>query len=272
MTATEQGEPYPSADEVLAEALQDAEVRAKWDETKLARDVALWLVRHRGEHGLTQSALAQQLGWKQPVVARLERGDHEPSMATLRHLVQTLGDQARISIDPDGGVRLVVRRPRALRRLRMPVSLETPEKAAHTLETAAHTLSMPLQGDRKPRKRRSPKAGDQNPSSREQPPEVSADSLPDDAVFESVFEALAPQTSDEKVPRRRNPKLSIEKIRAALLERATNDDEHITQELIADDLGSTPSTLRKLVSGPGWDAEVRRARRLAAESGSSNGK
>jgi transcriptional regulator with XRE-family HTH domain len=270
MTATEQGEPYPSADEVLAEALQDATVRAKWDETKLARDVALWLVRHRGEHGLTQSGLAQQLGWKQPVVARLERGDHEPSMATLQHLVRTLGGQVRISIGPDG-VRLIVPR-RALPRLPIPASLESPGTAAHTLQTAARTLSVPMQGNRKPRKRRSPKAGNQNPSPLEQQPEVSAESLPDDAVSESVFEALAAQTSDEKVPRRRTPKVSIEKVRAALLERAINVDEHITQELIADDLGSTPNTLRKLVSVAGWDAEVRRARSLAADSTSANGK
>jgi transcriptional regulator with XRE-family HTH domain len=267
MAGSEEAESYASADEVLAEALQDAAVRVKWDETRLARDVALWLVRHRGEHGLTQSALAEQLGWKQPVVARLERGDHEPSMATLQHLVHTLGGRARISIGPDG-VRLVVRRPRGHR---MPVSVDPLETAAQTLETAAHKLSVPAQDDRKSRKRRSPMAVDQNSSLRQQP-RVSADSLPDDAVFESVFEALAPRTSDEKVPRRRKPKLSIEKIRAALLERATNDDEHITQELIADDLGSTSSTLRKLVSGPGWEAEVQRARGLAAEDKTAHGK
>jgi transcriptional regulator with XRE-family HTH domain len=239
MKETEPVESYLSADEVLAEALQDAAVRAKWDETRLARDVALWLVSHRGEHGLTQSALAEQLGWKQPVVARLERGDHAPSMATLQHLVQTLGGQARISIDSDG-VRLIVRRQRGLNRLRTPASLESPDTAARTLETAAHKLSMRAQGDRRPSKRRSPKAGDQNPS-----------------------------TPDEKVPRRRNPKLSIEKIREALLERAMNVGEPITQELIADDLGSTPNTLRKLVSGSGWDAEVRQARRLATDSNSA---
>jgi transcriptional regulator with XRE-family HTH domain len=160
MTEPEQIESYPSADEVLAEALQDAAVRVKWDETKLARDVALWLVRHRGEHGLTQTALAEQLGWKQPVVARFERGDHEPSMATLQHLVQTLGGQARISIDPDG-VRLhVVRRKGAQRRQAMPMSAEPLETAAHTLETAARRLSVPAQGGRK---RRSPKAEDQSP-------------------------------------------------------------------------------------------------------------
>jgi ribosome-binding protein aMBF1 (putative translation factor) len=124
MTAAQQADSYPSADEVLAEALRDAGVRAEWDQTRLAREVALWLVRHRREHGLTQSALAQLLGWKQPVVARLERGDHEPSLRTLQHLVRTLGGEARISIDPDG-VRLhVVRRPHAQCRPRVPVSLE----------------------------------------------------------------------------------------------------------------------------------------------------
>jgi transcriptional regulator with XRE-family HTH domain len=228
MKEPEPVESYPSADDVLAEALQDAAVRLKWDETRLARDVALWLVRHRGEHGLTQSALAQQLGWQQPVVARLERGDHEPSMATLQHLVKTLGGQARISIGPDG-VRLVVRRPRALRRLQTPASGEPLEAAAHTLETAARRLSA--------------------------------------SVSEPVVDA---QTSGENSPRRRKPKLSIEKIRTALLERARHDEEPITQKLIAEDLGSTPSTLRRIVSSDGWDAEVRRARGLAAEDNSAN--
>jgi transcriptional regulator with XRE-family HTH domain len=223
MTAPEQVESYPSADEVLTKALQDAEVRASWDETRLARDVALWLVRHRNEHGLTQSALAHQLGWKQPMVARLERGDHEPSMATLQHLVQTLGGQARISIDRDG-VRLVVRRPRGLRRLRTQLSPESLEAVAHTLEAAAHAPSMPVRPDRA-------------------------------------------QTSGEKAPRRRQPELSIETIRAALLERARHGDERITQELIAEDVGSTPRTLRKTVSGPDWVAEVLRARRLASDEG-----
>jgi len=230
MTADERVESYPSADEVLAEALQDAAVRVKWDETRLARDVALWLVRHRGEHSLTQSALAQQLGWKQPVVARLERGDHEPSMATLQHLVRTLGGEARISIDPDGVHLQVVRRPRAQRGVGMSVSPEPLETAAHTLETAARRLA------------------------------------------ESVVETPAPRSSDEKVPRRRQPKLTIEKIRTAMLERARQDDEPITQELIADDLGSAPSTLRKIVSGPRWEAELRRARNLATDDISANGK
>jgi len=37
-----------------------------------------------------------------------------------------------------------------------------------------------------------------------------------------------------------------------MLERARRDEHHITQELIANDLGSTSRTLRRLVSGSGW--------------------
>jgi hypothetical protein len=90
-------------------------------------------------------------------------------------------------------------------------------------------------------------------------------------VSASVVEVPGPPISDEKVPRRRQPKLSIEKIRTAPLERARHDEEHITQKLIAEDLGPTPRTLRNIVSGDGWDAEVRRARRLATDGSSATG-
>ena len=76
-------------------------MRAEWDRTQLATSVSVWLLRYRKERGLTQTELARQLGWKQPVVARLESGEHEPSFATLHHLVQRLGATARIEIAPD---------------------------------------------------------------------------------------------------------------------------------------------------------------------------
>jgi transcriptional regulator with XRE-family HTH domain len=95
---------YVSLNEVLDEALQDPETRAEWDRTQLARDVSIWLLGYRRDHGLTQTELAKRLGWKQPVVARLESGDHEPSLATLRHLVEQLGASARIDIHADGAV------------------------------------------------------------------------------------------------------------------------------------------------------------------------
>jgi transcriptional regulator with XRE-family HTH domain len=100
--------------EVLDEALQDPEVRAEWDRTQLARDVSNWLIRYRVEHDLTQAELAQLLGWKQPVVARLESGEHEPSIATLHRLVERLGTTATIAIRAER-VEVHFAKPRRLR-------------------------------------------------------------------------------------------------------------------------------------------------------------
>jgi DNA-binding XRE family transcriptional regulator len=65
-----------------------------------ARAVAERLVVYRAEHGLTQTQLACQAGTVQSVVARLERGDHAPSLATLVRLSQRLGIEFHIQITP----------------------------------------------------------------------------------------------------------------------------------------------------------------------------
>ena len=41
------------------------------------------------------------LGMHQPAIARLEAGDHEPSLATLSRLARTLGVEFHIDITPD---------------------------------------------------------------------------------------------------------------------------------------------------------------------------
>jgi ribosome-binding protein aMBF1 (putative translation factor) len=87
--------------DVLDDALKDPETRAEWDRTQLARDVSIWLLRYRRDHKLNQVELAEELGWKQPVIARLERGDQEPSIGTLQRLVERLGTRATIEIRPE---------------------------------------------------------------------------------------------------------------------------------------------------------------------------
>jgi transcriptional regulator with XRE-family HTH domain len=93
---------YRSFKDVLDDQLEDPEVRAEWDRTALARQVSIWLLRYRRDHGLSQRELANLLGWKQPAVARLESGEHEPSLSTLRHMVERLGSRVRIDIEPEG--------------------------------------------------------------------------------------------------------------------------------------------------------------------------
>jgi transcriptional regulator with XRE-family HTH domain len=90
---------YRKFDAVLARSLEDPEVRAEWDRTALARELSIWLIRYRQQHGLTQTALAELLGWRQPMVARLERAEHEPSIATLQYLGAQLGLRTKIEIN-----------------------------------------------------------------------------------------------------------------------------------------------------------------------------
>jgi len=42
-------------------------------------------------NGLSQAQLARQIGMRQPHVALLEAGDHEPSVATVARLADALG-------------------------------------------------------------------------------------------------------------------------------------------------------------------------------------
>jgi transcriptional regulator with XRE-family HTH domain len=87
-------------DEVLAEDLQDPEFRARWEKTALARAVANQVIAYRAEQGLSQSGLAQQLGVKQPQVARLEAAEHNPTIETLIKLVGVLNIEFSINIHP----------------------------------------------------------------------------------------------------------------------------------------------------------------------------
>lgn len=90
------------SDAVLDESLRDPEFRKEWDETALARAVAVKLVEYRAQHEMTQTALAHKLGMKQPAVARLESGDHNPSIETLGRLARALGVEFHIDVTPEG--------------------------------------------------------------------------------------------------------------------------------------------------------------------------
>lgn len=92
----------PSSDEVLKRQLRDPVFRAEWDRTAVARAVAKRLVEYRVEHELTQTALARQLEMKQPAIARLEAGKHNPSFETLGRLASRLGIEFHIDVTREG--------------------------------------------------------------------------------------------------------------------------------------------------------------------------
>jgi len=77
---------------------RDPEHRAELDRTHLAHEVAMLVAAYRAEHKLTQTELARMLGMRQPHVARLEAGEHEPSLAMLSRLARVLGLEFHIDI------------------------------------------------------------------------------------------------------------------------------------------------------------------------------
>jgi ribosome-binding protein aMBF1 (putative translation factor) len=91
----------PTADEVREQDMSDLDYRREAERTRLANDVAIRVIRYRAERGLSQAALARKLGMRQPNVARLESGDHEPSLTTLALLSSVLGEDFTVIVKPD---------------------------------------------------------------------------------------------------------------------------------------------------------------------------
>jgi DNA-binding XRE family transcriptional regulator len=74
----------PTHEDVLAGHLDaDPECRRAWERTALARAVAVKVIGHRADHGLSQTSLAKRLGISQSAVARLESGEHNPAFPAL---------------------------------------------------------------------------------------------------------------------------------------------------------------------------------------------
>jgi ribosome-binding protein aMBF1 (putative translation factor) len=80
---------------------ESLEYRREYERTRFANDVAVRVVEYRAEHGLSQTALARLLGMHQSAVARLEAGEHEPSLTMLARLAQVLGEDFSVDIKPD---------------------------------------------------------------------------------------------------------------------------------------------------------------------------
>ncbi len=89
-----------TAGQIRTEDLADEAIRVESTRTALAHAVALRVLAYRNEHGLSQTALAAQLGMQQPAVARLEAGDHTPTFSTLEKLARGLGIEFHIDITP----------------------------------------------------------------------------------------------------------------------------------------------------------------------------
>ena len=91
-----------TAEELHERDMADPSYRAEYERTRFANDIAIRVLRYRAEHGLTQTAFGRLVGMRQPHVARLESGEHEPSLSTLIRLAGALGEHFTVDIKADG--------------------------------------------------------------------------------------------------------------------------------------------------------------------------
>lgn len=83
---------------LAAELAADPEFAEEWERLAVARTVAAQIVGYRSDHGLSQRALAEQLGVSQPRVVELESGEKNPTFDTLTKIAAVTGLEFAISI------------------------------------------------------------------------------------------------------------------------------------------------------------------------------
>lgn len=77
--------------EVMREALKNSEFNALWRKNETKRKIAMELIANRISRKLTQAALADKVGIKQPSLARIESGSVMPSLYTLDRIAAVFG-------------------------------------------------------------------------------------------------------------------------------------------------------------------------------------
>ena len=86
-------------EEVKERLLANPEVRAAYDALEPAYQVACLRITA----GMTQAELAEKVGTRQPNIARLEAGKHEPTLDLLRRVAEALGYRLDVRFVPQDG-------------------------------------------------------------------------------------------------------------------------------------------------------------------------
>jgi len=77
--------------EDLRRDLQDVEFAKLYGAEQSKDDIAITLAKARTEQGLTQKDMARKIGKSQPYIAKLERGDANPTIGVVGSMFALLG-------------------------------------------------------------------------------------------------------------------------------------------------------------------------------------
>ncbi|MBQ8877696.1 MAG: helix-turn-helix transcriptional regulator [Lachnospiraceae bacterium] len=86
--------------ETLNKQLVNPEFKAEWDALEPEYQVIQAMLQGRKEHNLTQKQLAEKTGITQADISRLENGESNPSLSTLKRLAEGLGMRLKLEFVP----------------------------------------------------------------------------------------------------------------------------------------------------------------------------
>ncbi|HHW39360.1 MAG TPA: helix-turn-helix transcriptional regulator [Bacillales bacterium] len=91
-------------DRYVSERTKDPNFRKEWENSGAEYEIARQIIKIRKEKGMTQKQLAQLLQTKQSAISRIENGDQNITLSTLKKIATVLKEPIRIEIDPDFSV------------------------------------------------------------------------------------------------------------------------------------------------------------------------
>lgn len=86
----------------LEKQLEDPEFRKEWESLEPEYAIMQALIDARAEAGITQTELSRRTGIAQTDISKLERGNGNPSLKTLKRLAEGLGMTLELKFKPIG--------------------------------------------------------------------------------------------------------------------------------------------------------------------------
>jgi len=89
--------------EFLNEQLKDPEVRSEWDALEPEFVIIQAIIDARKNAGLTQKQLSERTGIAQADISKIENGDANPSLKTLKRLATAMNTTLKLEFIPAAG-------------------------------------------------------------------------------------------------------------------------------------------------------------------------
>ena len=98
---TNETRPHDDLDELINEFRNDGSgFRDLWDDNEIYRETGHAIIRARSAFGLTQQQLAEKTGIRQGDISKIEHGNSNPSLKTLKRIADGMGLKVTIAFEP----------------------------------------------------------------------------------------------------------------------------------------------------------------------------